>query len=62
MIKEKFKKCSIITIAHRLNTIADYDKVIVLDNGQIKEMGHPFKLLILNEEDLYINNLENKFA
>ncbi len=34
-IKTKFKSTTVITIAHRLNTIADYDKVIVMDRGRI---------------------------
>lgn len=34
-IRTKFKDTTIITIAHRLNTIADYDKVIVMDKGKI---------------------------
>ena len=33
VIKEKFKNTTVITIAHRLNTIADYDKVIVMTKG-----------------------------
>lgn len=32
-IREKFNDNSVLTIAHRLNTIADYDKVIVMDHG-----------------------------
>ncbi|KAK3997512.1 ATP-dependent bile acid permease [Cladorrhinum sp. PSN332] len=36
---------TIITIAHRLQTIVDYDKVLVLDKGQIVEYGHPWDLL-----------------
>jgi ATP-binding cassette subfamily C (CFTR/MRP) protein 4 len=36
----------VVTIAHRLNTIADYDKVIVMDKGRIVECGSPFELLI----------------
>jgi ATP-binding cassette subfamily C (CFTR/MRP) protein 4 len=35
VIKQKFKKTTVITIAHRLNTIADYDKVIVMQRGKI---------------------------
>ena len=34
-----------ITIAHRLNTIADYDKVIVMNRGEIVEMGAPHELI-----------------
>ncbi|AEO63008.1 uncharacterized protein THITE_2107855 [Thermothielavioides terrestris NRRL 8126] len=36
---------TIITIAHRLQTIVDYDKVLVLDHGRVVEYGHPWELL-----------------
>lgn len=38
-------KSTIITIAHRLQTIVDYDKVLVLDKGCVVEYGHPYELL-----------------
>ncbi|KAI1092288.1 P-loop containing nucleoside triphosphate hydrolase protein [Rostrohypoxylon terebratum] len=38
-------KSTIITIAHRLATIVDYDKVLVLDHGAVVEYGHPHELL-----------------
>jgi len=38
-------KSTIITIAHRLQTIVDYDKVLVLDKGKVVEFGHPHELL-----------------
>ncbi|KAI1197142.1 multidrug resistance-associated protein [Nemania serpens] len=36
---------TIITIAHRLATIVDYDKVLVLDHGAVVEYDHPHELL-----------------
>ncbi|KAI1767485.1 P-loop containing nucleoside triphosphate hydrolase protein [Hypoxylon sp. FL1150] len=36
---------TIITIAHRLATIVDYDKVLVLDHGAVVEYGHPHELI-----------------
>ncbi|KAI1377194.1 P-loop containing nucleoside triphosphate hydrolase protein [Hypoxylon crocopeplum] len=38
-------KSTIITIAHRLATIVDYDKVLVLDHGAVVEYGHPHELI-----------------
>jgi ABC-type multidrug transport system fused ATPase/permease subunit len=40
---------TIITIAHRLQTIIDYDKVLVLDHGRVIEYDHPWTLI--NKED-----------
>ena len=45
VIKEKFRETTVVTIAHRLNTIADYDKVIVMQKGRIVEMGAPYELI-----------------
>ena len=45
-IKTKFRETTVITIAHRLNTIADYDKVIVMDRGRIVEIGSPYELIL----------------
>ena len=44
-IREHFSTCTIITIAHRLNTILHCDRVIVLDHGEIFESGTVTDLL-----------------
>ena len=44
-IRTKFKHCTVITIAHRLNTVIDYDRVLVLENGRVVEFDKPAKLL-----------------
>jgi ABC-type multidrug transport system ATPase subunit len=41
IIRTKFTDHTIICIAHRLNTIMDFDQVIVLDEGRIIERGEP---------------------
>jgi ABC-type glutathione transport system ATPase component len=38
-------KNTTITIAHRLQTIIDYDKVLVLDQGEVLEYAHPYDLI-----------------
>uniref|UniRef100_A0A2K6UXV0 Multidrug resistance-associated protein 1 n=1 Tax=Saimiri boliviensis boliviensis TaxID=39432 RepID=A0A2K6UXV0_SAIBB len=44
-IRTQFEGCTVLTIAHRLNTIMDYTRVIVLDKGEIREYGAPSDLL-----------------
>nr|XP_055221299.1 multidrug resistance-associated protein 1 isoform X6 [Gorilla gorilla gorilla] len=44
-IRTQFEDCTVLTIAHRLNTIMDYTRVIVLDKGEIQEYGSPSDLL-----------------
>lgn len=44
-IRKVFKNCTVLTIAHRLHTIIDSDRVIVLDNGNLAEFDKPEVLL-----------------
>uniref|UniRef100_A0A915NTY2 Multidrug resistance-associated protein 1 n=1 Tax=Meloidogyne floridensis TaxID=298350 RepID=A0A915NTY2_9BILA len=44
-IREHFSHCTVLTIAHRLNTILDYDRVLVMEQGRVKEFDSPQTLL-----------------
>ncbi|XP_034717200.1 canalicular multispecific organic anion transporter 2 isoform X1 [Etheostoma cragini] len=44
-IRTQFEDCTVFTIAHRLNTIMDYTRVLVLDKGQVAEFDTPTNLL-----------------
>ncbi|XP_042578213.1 multidrug resistance-associated protein 1-like isoform X3 [Cyprinus carpio] len=44
-IRTQFEDCTVLTIAHRLNTIMDYTRVIVMDRGHITEMDSPSDLI-----------------
>ena len=45
VIREHFADCTVISVAHRLNTIDDSDRVVVLGQGRVVEVGEPQALL-----------------
>ena len=45
MIRVKFKDCTVLTIAHRLETIIDSTKILVMDAGNVGEYDVPSVLL-----------------
>ncbi|XP_036139278.1 probable multidrug resistance-associated protein lethal(2)03659 isoform X2 [Monomorium pharaonis] len=44
-VRTKFINCTVFTIAHRLNTIMDSDRIFVMDAGHLVEFNHPHILL-----------------
>ena len=45
VIREHFADCTVISVAHRLNTIDDSDRIVVLSQGRVAEVGEPQALL-----------------
>ena len=50
ILREKFTNQTILTIAHRLNTIMDSDKIVIMHGGIIAEYGTPRELLTNQNE------------
>ncbi|KAJ2333477.1 Multidrug resistance-associated protein 1 [Coemansia sp. RSA 2681] len=46
LIRREFSDCTVLTIAHRLDTIMNSDRIIVIDKGTIAEVGTPQDLLV----------------
>ncbi|PYH38032.1 ABC multidrug transporter [Aspergillus neoniger CBS 115656] len=49
IIRHEFDGCTIIEVAHRLDTIVDFERVVVLADGRIVECGAPQQLLACDE-------------
>ncbi|KAJ5715595.1 ABC transporter integral membrane type 1 [Penicillium malachiteum] len=58
LIRSEFASHTVIAIAHRLETIVDFDEVIVMEAGRIKERGAPGMLLVQKSafSELYYDN------
>eukprot|EP00948_MAST-09A_sp_MAST-9A-sp1_P003381 g3381.t1 len=44
-IRDVFRESTVLVIAHRLNTVIDFDKLIVMDKGRVAEFGSPIELM-----------------
>ncbi|QLQ77932.1 hypothetical protein HG537_0A01790 [Torulaspora globosa] len=56
-IRKEFSGSTILTIAHRLRSVIDYDKILVMDAGEVKEFDHPYSLL-LNKNSIFYSMCE----
>lgn len=53
LIKEEFKESTVLTVAHRLNTIIKSDKILVLSYGKLLEYDKPTKLMNDQSSEFY---------
>ena len=44
-VRAAFAECTVLTIAHRLHSILDSDRVLVLEDGKVKEFDSPAALM-----------------
>lgn len=55
-LRDKFHNCTVLVIAHRLATIIDSDRILVMGDGTGKEFGHPYQLMVNKLGDQTITN------
>ncbi|XP_054272676.1 ATP-binding cassette sub-family C member 4-like [Macrosteles quadrilineatus] len=53
-IRHRFTNCTVLTVAHRLNTVIDSDRILVMENGTIAEFDHPH-ILLSNSDGLFFH-------
>merc|ERR1711997_724679 len=57
-IRSQFKNCTVMTVAHRLHTVMDSDRILVMDDGQVVEFDKPATLL--ENSQGYLSQLVNQ--
>lgn len=57
-IRDEFSGSTILTIAHRLRSIIDYDRILVMDQGKVVEYDDPYELIV-NKDSLFHSMCEN---
>ncbi|XP_043286728.1 probable multidrug resistance-associated protein lethal(2)03659 [Venturia canescens] len=58
-IRRKFEDRTVLTIAHRLNTVMDSDRILVMDAGSVVEFDHPH-VLLQNDESGFLYSMVNE--
>lgn len=61
-LRELFGGCTVLIIAHRLATIIDADRILVMQAGKAGEFDHPYRLLVKNIGDDTITNQGGQLA
>ncbi|OQV23734.1 Multidrug resistance-associated protein 9 [Hypsibius exemplaris] len=60
-IRTAFHNCTMLTVAHRLNTVIHYDKILVIADGRVVEFGSPFELMN-NSDGVFCQMVEASLA
>merc|ERR1712129_371754 len=60
-IRKVFATDTILTIAHRIDTVLDYDKIMIMDTGKILEFDSPNNLLN-NDKSLFVDIVQESFG
>jgi ATP-binding cassette, subfamily C (CFTR/MRP), member 1 len=58
-LRREFESCTVITIAHRLNTISDSDYILVMDDGRVGEFDNP-RALEKDEDSMWSKLLKSE--
>ena len=59
VIRKEMSECTVLTIAHRLDTVLEYDRIMVLENGKIVEFDQPD--VLLQKRDGFLSKLYFSF-
>ncbi|KAF9349243.1 hypothetical protein BGX34_001909 [Mortierella sp. NVP85] len=51
-LRREFRNCTVLTIAHRINTIMDSDRILVLEKGEVAEYNSP-AVLLQNKDSIF---------
>ena len=59
-----FANSTVLAIAHRLETVIDYDKILVLEHGEVVEFGSPLELLNrpISDPGAYFARMANEMS
>jgi len=60
-VRKEFADSTVLTIAHRLDTIIDSDRVMVLSKGELKEMDRP-DVLLANPNSMFSQLVESSLV